>query len=78
MNSFVAKVGYSWLEILITFLPIRHGLSKQTRSDFVITGMLLERFSENQEITWKKQQETGFFAGNFQRKQSIKTFWNTQ
>lgn len=49
MNSFVAEVGYSRLEILITCLPIRHSLSKQTRSDFVITGMLLERFSENQE-----------------------------
>lgn len=47
MNSFVAEVGYSRLEILITCLPIRHSLSKQTRSDFVITGMLLERFSEN-------------------------------
>lgn len=72
MNSFVAQVVYSWLEILITCLPIRHSLSKQTRSDFVITGMLLQRFSENQEMCGRSNKKLVSLQITFKENKALK------
>ena len=51
INVFVSQVGYRWLEILITSLPISNNLSKQTTSDFVVYRYVaLEIFTKLRDV----------------------------
>lgn len=76
MNSFVGKVATAgWRpELVVSPFPIRHSLSKQTRADFVISGMLLEGFTENQGLHETSKKKLVYLQETFKENEVLKAF----